>query len=144
MSADECSIIATKSLETSSELVVCKYGSKDKIGGAIVQVQVPKKTLLLFRIFRNINEDCPSEDNSFYANIPLIQGAKNVPIYFTKAELDLFFELAAKEPLTIQNIKNCAITPKLSYKFIQLANFLDYEIYLHTLCKYSAFLIRES
>lgn len=128
------------------ELVVCKYGT----GDSIVQVQVPKNTLLLFRIFRDINDDCPSKDNSFYANIPTIYNAAadRMPILFNETELALFFELSAstsaKEPITTQHLENSTITPELLTRFMHLADFLDYKIYLNTLCKYAAFLVIES
>jgi len=126
-------------IKTPSNLVACTYGSLD----AALQVQVPKETLLLFRLFRDINEDCPVEDGSFFADIPIIKDAKAVPIYFTKEELDLFFELASKEPLTIQHLDDSAITSELLKRFLLLVNFLDYEDYLHTLCQYAALLIKE-
>jgi len=126
-------------IQTYGNLVACTYGSLD----AALQVQVPKETLLLFRLFRDINEDCPVDDGSFFADIPIIKDAKNVSIYFTAEELDLFFELSAKEPLTIQHLENSAITPELLKRFLLLVNFLDYEDYLHTLCQYAALLIKE-
>jgi hypothetical protein len=129
--------------QTSSELVLCNYGCKDGLGISMVQVQVPKEILRLFRIFRDINEDVPTEDASFYANIPLIKDVKNVPIHFTKAELEIFFELSAKEQLTIKHLEDIAITSELLKRFLLLANFLDYEIYLNTLCQYAAFLIKD-
>lgn len=125
--------------QISSELVVCKYG----VGDSMVQIQVPKEILRIFRIFRDVNEDVHTEDNSFYSTIPLIKDVKNVPIHFTKSELEIFFELSAKEQLTIKHLEDSAITSELLKRFLLLANFLDYEIYLNTLCQYAAFLIKD-
>lgn len=137
MSATESSnlICEETPIQTSSKLVVCKYGTGD------VQVQVPKEILCRFRIFSDINDVYTSDDNSFYADIPIINDSTQVPIYFNKDELALFFELSAKEPLTIQHLEDSAITPELLIRFILLVNFLDYEIYTNTLCKYAAFLV---
>ena len=139
MSATDASNIIYEEtlIQTSSKLVVCKYGT----GDASVQVQVPKDVICLFRIFRDINDVCHSGDEPFYANIPIINDSIQVPIYFNKDELALFFELSAKEPLTIQHLEDSAITPELLIRFILLVNFLDYEIYANTLCKYAAFLV---
>jgi hypothetical protein len=123
--------------EASGELVVCKYGT----GEAVVQVEVPMWVLQLFRLFRDIKEDCP-EEASFY--IPRINDANQVPIDFNHEELNLFFDLAAVSSLTIQDLKKeSAITQELLKRFLLLANFLDYEIYLNTLCQYTAILIKE-
>jgi len=126
--------------QTSNELVSFTYGtgSDDK-----VQVQVLKWVLCLFSVFRNINEDLPSEDNSFYANIPIINDGEMIPIHFSEAELILFFELAAIEPLTIQHLEDSEITQELLNRFIFLVNFLDYEPYLQTLCEYAGKLLFE-
>jgi hypothetical protein len=125
--------------QTSNELVSFIYGTDDDK----VQVQVRKWVLCLFSVFRNINEDLPSEDNSFYANIPIINDGKLVPIHFSEAELILFFELAAIEPLTIQHLEDSEITQELLNRFLILVNFLDYEPYLQTLCEYAGKLLFE-
>jgi hypothetical protein len=123
--------------EASGELVVCKYGT----GEAVVQVEVPMWVLQLFRVFRDLNDDCP-EEASFY--IPRINDANMVPIDFNQEELNLFFKLASMNPLTVQDLKEeSAITQDLLKRFLLLANFLDYEIYLNTLCQYTAILIKE-
>ncbi len=124
-----------------AEEVVFTYGSGNDNAVPAVRVQVPKEILLLFCLLRNINEDCPSDDGTFIADIPIITDAKANPIYFTAAELDLFFELFAKEPLTIQHLEDKAITVDLLKRFLLLVNFLDNEIYLNTLSEYAAFLI---
>ena len=123
--------------EAYGELVVCNYGT----GEAVVQVEVPMWVLQLFRLFRDIKEDCPEEE-SFY--IPRINDANMVPIDFNQEELNLFFKLASMNPLTVQDLKEeSAITQDLLKRFLLLANFLDYEIYLNALCQYTAFLIKE-
>jgi len=131
--SDSCTVGDTP-IQTSSELVVCKYGTGTETGtgDAMVQVQVPKEILMQFRIFRDINNDVPTEDNSFYADIPIINDNTRMPVYFNKDELTLFFELSVKE------LEDIDITSELLIRFILLANFLDYDIYLHTLCKYAA------
>ena len=118
----------------------CKYGTGDDIRG----IQVAKDVLQLFRLFRDINEDCPAEDGSFYADISIIKDAKGATILFNEAEINLFFKLAATaEQLTIQQIETYEITQDLLKRFLLLVNFLDYEVYLYRLCNYAAFLIKE-
>ena len=126
--------------QTSNELVSFTYGTGDDK----VQVQVRKWVLELFRILCDINTDMPQEDNAFYANIPIINDSKGVPIHFNKDELTLFFELSAIEPLTFQHLEDSGITQDLSTRFVLLANFLDYEPYLNTLCEYAGKLLFES
>lgn len=135
------SAAATLDTDTSSPVMCqCNYGTGDDIK----QVQVPKDVLQLFRLFRDVNEDCPAEDGSFYADIPIIKDAKGAKILFNEAELNLFFELTAiAKQLTIQQIETYAINQDLLKRFLLLINFLDYEVYLHTLCNYTAFLIKE-
>lgn len=134
---------STETLETdtsSSVMCQCKYGTNDDIR----EIQVLKEVLQLFRLFRDVNEDCPAEDGTFYANIPIIKDAKGATILFNEAELNLFFELAAiAEQLTIQQIETYTITQDLLKRFLLLVNFLDYEVYLYRLCNYAAFLIKE-
>ena len=124
-------------MQPAEELVVCKYGT----GEATVQVEVPEWVLQLFRLVRDVNEAFP-EEASFY--IPRINNAKQVPIDFNHEELNLFFKLAAIRQLSVQHLEESAITPDLLNRFLLLANFLDYEVYLHTLCKYTAILIMEN
>lgn len=123
-------------IQPAVELVVCKYGT----GDAVVQVEVPKWVSQLFRVFCDVIEACPEEVSFF---IPRINDANQVPIDFTHEELNLFFKLAAMNPLIIQDLKDSAITQDLLKRFLLLANFLDYEIYLDTLCQYTALLIKE-
>jgi len=127
--------------QTSNELVSFTYGnsSDDK-----VQVQVRKWVLCLFSVLININADLPLDDGSFNANIPSINDGDMIPIHFSEAELILFFELAAIEPLTIQHLEDSEITKELLNRFIILVNFLDYEPYLQTLCEYAGKLLFES
>jgi hypothetical protein len=127
-------------INADDKLIVCTYGAKDTAG---VQVHVSWKTLMRFRLFYDINADCPSEDGSFFANIPIINDSKNVPIYFTKVELELFFALAAKDQLTVQDLQEITISTELLTRFLILVNFLNYDDYLHTLCQYTALLIME-
>jgi len=136
------SAAATLDRDTSSPAMCqCKYGTGDDIK----EVQVPRDVLQRFRLFRDVNETCPAEDGSFYADIPIIKDARNIPIQFNEEEeLNLFFELAAiAEQLTIQHIETYAISQDLLKRFLLLVNFLDYDVYLHTLCNYAAFLIKE-
>ena len=125
-------------MQTSSEFVICNYGAKE----SRVQAHVPKEVLLLFRLIRDVNEDCQTDDSSFCADIPSVYDAKHVPIHFTEQELSLFFELAAKEQLTNQHLEASAVTPNLIMRYLILVNFLDNEIYLNTLCQFAAHLIK--
>lgn len=115
-------------------LVICKYSDN-------IQIQVPKWILLRFTLFRNVNEDCSSEDNSFYANIPIINDGIGNPIQFNENELSLFFKIAAIENITNEDFNESNITSDLLKRFLILANFLDYDYYLNSLCKYAAYLI---
>jgi len=130
---------ASASDGVATELIDCNYGE----GDTKVQIQVPKWVLCQFRVFRDINEDCPSDDGSFYASIPTLKDAKGVSITFDKAELELFFELAAMNPLNTQDLEAKEITNDMLKRYLILTNFLDYELLLNTLCCYTAFLIKE-
>ena len=120
-----------------NKLVNFTYGTGDDK----VQVPVPRWVLELFRIFCDINADLPLDDGTFYANIPILKDAYMNPIYFNAAELTLFFELSAIEPLTIQHLEDSCITTELSTRFIMLVNFLDYAPYVDILCEYAGKLI---
>lgn len=124
---------------TLTAMCLCKYGTGDNIN----VVEVPKEVLQLFRLFRDVNEDCPSDDGSFYADIPIIKDARNVPIEFNKEELEMFFQLAAINSLEIDICKKHDISPELLKKFLILINFLDNDVFLHALCHYAAYLIKK-
>jgi hypothetical protein len=121
------------------DLTPFNYG----IGDSPVVVQVSRNILKRFRVLCDVNENFPTEDGSFYATIKHIHDANNVVIQLTPGELTLFFELAGKDPLTIEHLEASTITPELLKRFLLLVNFLDYEDYLQTLCRYAALLINE-
>ena len=121
-----------------SSQAICQYST----GKTKERIPVPLATLKLFRLLRNLNEDCASSDDQFYANIPTLNDAKHREIYFTKNELAMFFDLAAREPRDIEYFKTFPIAPELLKRFLILANFLDYEEYLNYLCEYTAILIK--
>ena len=124
--------------DDATELIDCNYEE----GESKVQIQVYKWVLCKFRVFRDVNEDVRS-DGTFYANIPTIKDAKGIAISFTKAELELFFELAAMNSLNIQDLESREITNDSLKRYLHLSNFLDYELLLNILCSYAASLIKE-
>ena len=118
-------------MQTSTNMVLFKYGPDD----SLIQVHVPEETLLKFRVISDVNTDCDTVDGKLFACIPLIKDADLKPVYFTKEELELFFALAALNPLTIQH-KDRESTYNLLARFLLLANYLHNDIYINTLAEY--------
>ena len=108
-----------------------------------IKVPVPKWVLCQFRILRDVNADCHSDDGTFYATIPIQTDAQGNKVLFTKDELELFFELAACADLTIQYFESKKISNDCLMRYIILTNFLNYETLLDSLCSYTAYLIRK-
>jgi len=119
-------------MQTSTNMVLFKYGPDD----SLMQVHVPEETLLKFRVISDVNTDCDNVDDKLFACIPLIKDADLKPVYFTQEELELFFALAALNPLTIQHIKDSGSTYDLLARFLLLANYLHNDIYINTLAEY--------
>jgi hypothetical protein len=133
---------AFASATQSTEIIVFRYGSGDS-GDTYVSVHVPKQILMSFRLINDANNDCSgAEDNSFCANVPTVYDAKHTKILFNEQELELFFELAANEQLTIHDLETRAIDAGLLKRFLLLVNFLDNEKYLNILCQFAAHLIK--
>ena len=104
-------------------------------------VKVPESVIKLFNTIENMLNDIT----------PITTSDQNIPIpeiyVLDYDNADLFFQYAYQiEQLTsdqsIQFIIDSTIEPDILVTYIQLANYLDYPKYFHTLCSYSSFLLR--
>lgn len=115
-----------------------------------VTIKVPVSVIKLFKTLDNmlsVLEDTNLSTSD--TNIPIL----NIPIpdiyILTEYEADMFFQYAYQihnlsDHDALEFIKSSYILNSTLLTYINLANYLEYENYFNTLCKYLSYLIRNN